>query len=191
MSLLKKVGKVIGGAARIVAPAIGAVNPLGGLAAAVVGTLGARTTAQTTAISPAPQLAPLPTARMSLVAAGPQVMPGIGPIPTMGSLPGIATRVLPQLGRLGGVAVGMGIRGVSRVASSAARYCKANPGWCATIGGVAAVEALINSGQLPVHRQRRARGLTGREMRSFRKVHRVLSKFCAPRMRIRRAKSCR
>jgi hypothetical protein len=111
-----------------------------------------------------------------------------GMMQTMGALPRIGAGLASlgggayAVGRAAGVAVG-------RVYSSAARYCRTNPGWCQSIGGIAAVEALINSGQLPVHKRRRGRGITSREFRGFRRVHKVLSGFCAPKMRIRRKRA--
>jgi len=100
-----------------------------------------------------------------------------GAMPTMGSLPGIGA---------GGVVLYKAGRAAGRIYASAARYCRTNPRWCYGIGGLAAVEGLIRTGQLPVHKRRRGRGITAREFRGFRRVHKVLSGFCAPRMRIRR-----
>lgn len=108
------------------------------------------------------------------------------------ALPGLAG-IGAGIARLGPAVVGgvaatgvMAARGVATVARSAAAYCRRHPGWCASIGGISAVANLVQSGQLPPMRRRRARGISPAEFRGFRKVHRVLSGFCAPRMRIRR-----
>lgn len=104
-------------------------------------------------------------------------------LPGVGAIGGMLGRVLP------GAVIGAGrvaIAGVGRAARGAMELCRRHPAWCAQIGGTAAVAALIESGQLPAPRRRRARGITGREFRAFKRVHKVLSTFCAPRMRIRR-----
>lgn len=80
-------------------------------------------------------------------------------------------------------------RGMRRVNSSAASYCRRNPSWCSQVGGVGAVANMVASGQLPTVRRGRGRGISGREFRAFRRVHKVLSTFCAPRMKIRRKRS--
>jgi len=113
--------------------------------------------------------------------------------PLAGPIAGGLMRTLPSLGAAGaGAVVGAGVRlgmvGARRLYASAAGYCRRNPGWCASIGGLAAVEGLIRSGQLPPMRGRRGRGITSKEFRSFRRVHGVLAKFCAPKMRIKRSK---
>ena len=96
---------------------------------------------------------------------------------------------LPALGTmLGGAAVAgrVVMVGARAIARSAITYCRRNPAWCAQIGGTAAIAAMIQDGRLPTVKRRRARGISASEFRGFRKVHRTLSGFCAPRMRIRR-----
>lgn len=93
-------------------------------------------------------------------------------------LGGLGARLAPMIGGAG-AAVGVAVARGRAIVSSAVSYCKANPGWCASIGGLAAVEALVRGGQLPLKRRRRARGISGRDLRAFSRVHRVLSKFCA------------
>lgn len=112
------------------------------------------------------------------------VQPAAGVIPAMGALPGLA-----RLGGLAGTAVAAGVIGVRTVARSAAMYCRRHPAWCSQIGGVAAIAAMIGDGTLPPIKRRRARGITASEFKGFRKVHRTLSGFCAPKMRIRRKRS--
>jgi len=73
-----------------------------------------------------------------------------------------------------------------RIAASAAALCRRNPQWCATIGGLAAVEAMVRSGQLPPVKRRRQRGITATELRNFKRVAKFTSKYCAP---VRRAMS--
>lgn len=115
--------------------------------------------------------------------APPPSMPGSGapaPTPTMGSLPSVVGAA--------GTAI---VAGGKRVMSSAITYCRKHPGWCANVGGVAAVAAMVSDGRLPKLRTRRARGISAGEFKGFRKVHKVLSGFCAPRFKIRKSKrSC-
>lgn len=113
------------------------------------------------------------------------VMPGGGMVQTMGALPPLA-----RLGTAVGPAIAAGGAVVARSAASAMRgavtWCRRNPAWCANIGGTAAVAAMIGSGQLPMPRRRRGRGISSRDLRSFRRVHNLLATFCAPKARIRK-----
>lgn len=104
--------------------------------------------------------------------------PGGGMMQTMASLPRI---IGAGAGMVVG-AVGLGARTVMR---SATTYCRRHPAWCAQIGGTAAIAAMIQGGQLPTIKRRRARGISATEFRGFRRVHNVLKDFCAPRMRVR------
>jgi len=72
------------------------------------------------------------------------------------------------------------VAGARSAIRSAIAYCKRHPAWCAGIGGVAAVEGLINSGQLPAVKHSRGRGLSSRDLRSFRRVARLIHRYCAP-----------
>jgi len=99
---------------------------------------------------------------------------------------------LTGLAGWGGAAAGVVTGGVSR----AARWCARNPGRCTIMGGLTAVEAYLSStGKLPP--SRRSRGITGRELKAFKRVSRVVSKYCAPTKRamrspaLRGGKSCR
>lgn len=104
-----------------------------------------------------------------------------GVMNTMASLPSI-------LGAGAGMVVGAVSLGARTVARSAITYCRRHPAWCAQIGGTSAIAAMISGGQLPPIKRRRARGISASQFRAFRRVHQVLSGFCAPRMRIRRGK---
>lgn len=106
------------------------------------------------------------------------------------SLPGIGNSLLPTLPAIGG-AVATGGRLLAAGAGAAMRgavaWCRRNPNWCATVGGTAAVAAMIEQGQLPMpKRHRRGRGISGRDLRSYRRVHNLLAGFCAPKARIRK-----
>lgn len=100
--------------------------------------------------------------------------------PTMGALPPIAGRALPMLAGAGALVV----RGAASVARSAMTYCRRNPAWCASIGGTAAIAGLIESGQLPTIRRRRGRGITPRDLRSFKRVANLIRGFCPTVRRI-------
>lgn len=102
----------------------------------------------------------------------------IRPLPTMGTMPGMVGRALPALGFGAGVVVAR----AGAIARGAAALCSKHPQWCSTIGGVAAVAALMESGQLPVPKRRRGRGLTPKDLRSFRRVARLIRVF-APTVR--------
>jgi hypothetical protein len=94
------------------------------------------------------------------------VMPGAGLtsmlLPAMGALPAVA-----------GAAVRVGMVGARSAMRGAITLCRRNPGWCSTIGGTAAVAAMIESGQLPAPKHRRGRGLSARDIRGFRKTVRL------------------
>jgi hypothetical protein len=112
---------------------------------------------------------------------GGSAMPGSGQVASMAALPSIGT-----VGTVGGAVVRAGAAGARAIIASARYYCAKYPGWCISIGGLGAVQGMVQNGQLPIHRRRRARGISASEFRGFRKVHKVLSGFCAPKMRIRR-----
>lgn len=114
-------------------------------------------------------------------------------LPSLGRvIPGVG-RSLPALGRAAG---GMAVRGAKSVYNAAASYCRKHPAWCQTIGGIAAVEAMIGRGELPLPKRRRGRGITATELKHFKRVARFTSKYCAPvrkamSSRALRGKSCR
>jgi len=96
-----------------------------------------------------------------------QLSPAMGALPALGALPAVGAAV-------GGLVV----RGGAAIARSAMGYCRRNPAWCASIGGTAAVAGLIESGQLPTIRRRRGRGITPRDLRSFKRVANLIRGFC-------------
>lgn len=113
----------------------------------------------------------------------PQVQPVMGALPALGqlgrmALPGVA-------GAVGGAVV----RGAGAAMRGAINLCRKHPQWCSTIGGTAAVAAMIESGQIPAPRRRRGRGISGRDLRAYRRVHGILADFCTPKARIK--KVCR
>jgi hypothetical protein len=100
-------------------------------------------------------------------------------------------KALPGVGKvmggsaLAGTAYAVG-KSAGRIFAAASSYCRRNPQWCATVGGMAAVEAMVRSGQLPAPKRRRGRGITATELRNFKRVAKFTSKYCAP---VRRAMS--
>lgn len=114
------------------------------------------------------------------------VLPGAGSVTAFPSMPSLSAGMMSSLslGGLGaGAVMGAGravIAGGRSVARSAANLCRKYPQWCTTIGGTAAIEALMHSGQLPVQKRRRGRGITATELRNFKRVARFTSKYCAP-----------
>jgi len=159
MSLLKSIGNVFKSVASVAAPALGTFlgGPIGGIVGGAIGSI-----------------------------IGPKAVPTPG-VASAGMFPGLA---LPALrtgaASLVGGAVRVGVSGAKRVYSAASGYCRKHPQWCSTIGGIAAVEALINSGQLPIPKRRRAKGISGTELKNFRRVAKFTSQYCAP---VRRAMS--
>lgn len=111
--------------------------------------------------------------------------PGVG-ISQMGMMPSLASFTGGAM-KLGGAVV----TGAKRVYSAASGYCRRHPQWCSTIGGIAAVEALINSGQLPIPKRRRGKGISATELKNFRRVARFTSQYCAPVRRAMTSKAVR
>jgi len=113
-----------------------------------------------------------------------------GILPTETSLPGVGfggpSMALGGLAPIAGAAVRVGVAGARTAMNAAIAWCRRNPAWCASVGGTAAVAAMVESGQLPKPRRRRGRGLSGRDLRSYRRVHNLLAGFCAPKARIRK-----
>jgi len=180
MSLWTKFRDTVRGVA---APLISAALP--GPIGSVVGGL----------INPVRSVGQVPAAPTPM--AGYSPMPGAGftngfqPVagPLLPLLGGGARALAPLAGRALGLGAGMAIRGARTAAASAMTYCRRHPGWCASIGGLAAVEALIGNGSLPPVKRRRARGITGTELKNFKRVSRTLNRWCkvpAPTQRARR-----
>jgi hypothetical protein len=91
--------------------------------------------------------------------------------------PGLSGSLLPAMGALPAIAGGVariGIAGARSAMRGAIQLCRRHPQWCSTIGGTAAVAAMIESGQLPAPRHRRGRGLSARDLRGFRKTARLM-----------------
>lgn len=93
--------------------------------------------------------------------------------PALGPMLGGMARMVPSLGAMGAGAVVVA-RSAASIGRGAVTWCRRNPAWCANIGGTAAVAALIESGQLPMPRRRRGRGLSARDLRGFRKTTRLI-----------------
>lgn len=138
MSLLKSLGRLVGGVARAAAPLVGTMNPMAGAVAGAIGQLGARSSA----------------------------LPGVG-----GAGPAMA---LPALGPVVVAGGRLAVAGARAAMRGAIAWCRRNPAWCSTVGGTAAVAAMIESGQLPMPRKRRGRGLSSRDLRGFRKTTRLI-----------------
>lgn len=122
---------------------------------------------------------------------------GVGPSSgSIMALPGVSMAGMLSPGTIAGAGrvVMAGARGAAR---GAVNLCRKYPQWCSTIGGTAAVEALMHSGQIPVPKHRRGRGITAHELKAFKRVARFTSKYCAPVHRamkapaVRGGKSCR
>jgi hypothetical protein len=108
--------------------------------------------------------------RSSLVASLPA---GMGSLPQLG-------RAMPAL-----AAAGTAVMVTARAAMRSANiYCRRHPVWCASIGGTLAISDMILGGTLPVIRRRRGRGITPRDLRSFRRVAGLIRGFCPTVRRI-------
>jgi hypothetical protein len=124
------------------------------------------------------------------------VMPGVGSslsLPQLGSY-SLMGSLSPGVIAGGGRALVAGGRAAAR---GAVNLCRKYPQWCAGIGGTVAIEAMMNSGQIPIPKRRRGRGITAGELKSFKRVARFTSRYCAPVHRamkssaVRGGKSCR
>lgn len=170
MSLLSKVFSAVKSVAAPILTTVGTVfgGPVGGaIGGAVGGAIAAKQVAKTSAIS------------------GAAVMPGAGVM---------SAGMFPSLSLTGtGVraAGGMVVAGAKRVYSAAAGYCRKHPQWCSTIGGIAAVEAMIGRGELPIPKRRRGKGISATELKNFRRVAKFTSQYCAPVRRAMTTKAVR
>lgn len=100
-------------------------------------------------------------------AVGPsRMLPGVGATGPSFALPAIGP-VVAAGGRLA-------VAGARTAIQGAIAWCRRNPAWCSSIGGTAAVAAMIESGQLPAPKRRRGRGLSARDLRGFRKTVRLI-----------------
>lgn len=107
--------------------------------------------------------------------------PGAGSVislPQMGSFQNAGMMGLsPQAVGRGAAAIVKGARGIPRAAIA---LCRKYPQWCSTIGGTVAVEALLGNGSVPMPKRRRSKGISGHELKAFKRVVRFTSKYCAP-----------
>lgn len=178
MSIFSKIWKGVRG---IAAPLIG--GAIGGPVGAAIGTaLGGSARVPSAGNPQVSGAAP----------ASPISWASLGPLPSSGGGPamagGMIMKALPGVGAVMGGATLARSAGYAagRIWSAASSYCRRNPQWCATVGGMAAVEAMVRSGQLPAPKRRRGRGITATELRNFKRVAKFTSKYCAP---VRRAMS--
>jgi hypothetical protein len=122
------------------------------------------------------------------------VMPGAGSVATLsplsGGMGGFASMGMLSPSSIAG-AGRMVVAGGRAAARGAVNLCRKYPQWCTTIGGTAAVEALMHSGQIPIPKRRRGRGITAHELKAFKRVARFTSKYCAPVHRAMRAPAVR
>lgn len=156
MSIFSKIGKAVKKIIPAAAPILGGM--IGGPAGAILGGL---------ATGKSPMMPAAASAILPAAAAGARVLPGLGRALTGGAVGGMVVA--------GGRVVA---RSAKSIYNSAASYCRRHPQWCATVGGIAAVEALVSNGQLPVIKRRRRKGITARELGSFTRVARIFKKYC-------------
>ncbi len=118
-------------------------------------------------------------------------------------LPGGGTKIgvpkIPTIAGMGGAVIrgaSAAGRSVATAARGAASMCAKYPAWCVAAGGVAAIAGMMQSGQLPMPRRRRRRGITPRDLQSFRRVATLIKSYgptarrvpssCAPRKTCKR-----
>lgn len=160
MSLFKKIGSAIGGVARAAAP-FASVIPGAGPILGAAGMLGMRS---------------------SVAPAGPAILEGGGTVwgqilRGIGGMTSGAT--VSRMGSVGGAVVAGGAavgRGAMTAARAANEWCKRQPAWCVSVGGIPAIISMIQSGTLPMPRRRRRRGLSPRDLRGFYKTSRLMRK---------------
>lgn len=103
-----------------------------------------------------------------------------GKVKTLPPLPGAGGRgggiIGGAIGTVGGMARGIGGR-VASAARGAAAMCARYPQWCVAAGGVAAIAGMMQSGQLPIPKRRRRRGITPRDLQSFRRVAGLIKSY--------------
>lgn len=106
---------------------------------------------------------------------------------TAGVIAGRASNVPPSVGGgllslPGGLATGGGVmpRSARGIMKSANYYARKYPQWAMSVGGTTGIANLIASGQLPAMRHRRGRGITPRDLRSFKRVANLINHFSRP-----------
>lgn len=98
---------------------------------------------------------------------------------------------LPALPGAGGGLPGVGRAGLPATISanmanySAGIYCRRHPQWCVQVGGIGNVAQLVAGGQLPRIKRRRRRGITPKDLQSFRRVANLIKAYSAPVRRMR------
>lgn len=171
MSLLSNIWKKARGA---IGTAITAFSPVAG---GILGAAGVFGSPVKTAGSSIPAGRPMSTVPMARPGGTPIMA---GPLLSMGTAVGgsLARGALPAvIGRGAGLVVGRGIGMATTAARSAMTYCRRHPAWCASIGGLAAVESMIGSGQLPPIKRRRRKGISASDLSKFRRVASFLYKW--------------
>ncbi len=104
-------------------------------------------------------------------------------------------KIAPIAAGVGG-ALAAGGRKIAGIARGASAMCAKYPAWCLAAGGLGAVAGLMQSGQLPVPKRRRRRGITPRDLSSFRRVANLVNHYAKPVHHMRntkapRGKTCR
>ncbi len=128
-------------------------------------------------------------------------LPGSGarlPLPSLSGLPGGFTGRSLATGTsktVAGMIGAPGSRGYSTVINAASRMCLKFPQWCTSVGGTQTVASMMWSGQLPIPKRRRRRGITPKDLSSFRRVASLIKSYgpvarkvpssCAPRKHCR------
>ncbi len=74
---------------------------------------------------------------------------------------------------------------ISSINRAAGTMCARYPAWCLSVGGVGTVAQAMASGQLPIPRRRRRKGITSRDLSSFRRVANLIRHYSAPVHRMR------
>jgi len=108
----------------------------------------------------------------------PAISGGVG-----GAMSNIGGAAIPGVGFTGSSIHGMtagGARSVSGASRAAGSMCARYPSWCVSVGGVGAVQRLMLTGQLPIPRRRRRRGITPKDLSSFRRVANLIKAYSAP-----------
>jgi len=95
-------------------------------------------------------------------------------------LPGGAGGGGGMIGGMIGGGLGAAGRGISAAARGASTLCAKYPQWCLGVGGLGVVANMIQSGQLPAPRRRRRRGITARDLQSFRRVANLVDHYAKP-----------
>lgn len=166
MSLLKTVGKVF----KPVVRAVAAYYTAGASEALIAARKAAKVGQMTTGGTVSMYGGILPAAAEGGTLWG-SILRGIGGMAAGTTV----TRAIPGAGAVvaAGGAVGRGVMSAARAANE---WCRRQPAWCVTVGGVPAIMQMISSGQLPMPRRRRRRGLSPRDLRGFYKTSRLMRK---------------